>query len=78
MASFSQKMATYHRSPESIVPAADRSVLYTNSAIIPFKRMIFENKIPYESQYLLQECIRLHETKLTPDEQIFSTKNELF
>lgn len=68
----------YCHTPANLIPEADRSVLYTNSAIIPFKNMIFENNIPLNAHYLLQECIRLHETKLTPNEMYFLQRMSCF
>lgn len=63
---------------EPIVPETDRSVLYTNSAIIPFKKMIAENTIPNKPLYIFQECIRLHETRFTPNEAYFLQRMSCF
>ena len=69
----------YLLSPEEpIVPLIDRSVLYTNSAIIPFKPMILSKNIPVHPLFILQECIRLHETKYTPQADYFLQRMSCF
>lgn len=67
-----------HNLAEPIIPIVDRSVLYTNSAIIPFKPKIVSNDIPEHPLFLLQECIRLHETKHTPQENYFLQRMSCF
>ncbi len=67
-----------HTPAEPIIPLIDRSVLYTNSAIIPFKPMVLSKNIPAHPLFVLQECIRLHETKYTPQEDYFLQRMSCF
>ena len=55
---FSQKNYTFH--PEANLITSDKSLLFTNSAIIPLKKYIRENNIPENGFYLKQPCLRLH------------------
>lgn len=59
----------YHPiAPEPLIPAWDRSILLTNSAVVAFKRRFTSQNIPAPGIWLLQPCVRLHNLLLPIDQ----------
>jgi hypothetical protein len=53
---------------EPLIPRSDRSLLFTNSTVIPLKSLIMAGDIPTPGIYISQPCLRTHNLKYLHEE----------